>query len=232
MGKEKAVVLLSGGLDPATVLAVALDLGYEVLPITIDYGQRHIWEIKSSKKIIKYFRIDNHKIIAFDLSVIGGSALTDDFEVPKNRYSKDLSSEIPITYVPARNLIFLSIALGYAEVQKASDIFLGVNAVDYSGYPDCRPEFINSFQQTANFATKMGSEGKKDIKIHTPLIDLNKCEIIKKGISLGVDYSITHSCYDPNSVGKSCSQCDACVLRIKGFIEAGLEDPLPYQNEL
>ncbi len=226
MGKEKAVVLLSGGLDSATALAIAIQSGFKILPLTIDYGQKHIWEIESSKNLIRHFKISSHKVFKLDLSSIGGSALTDDIEVPKNRNNEEISEEIPITYVPARNTIFLSIALGYAEVKNANHIFIGVNAIDYSGYPDCRPEFIQSFETTANLATKMGVEGFRKIKIHTPLIDMEKSSIIKTGIELGVDYSITHSCYDPKSDGKPCKECDACILRLKGFEEAGLKDPL------
>lgn len=232
MGKEKAVVLLSGGLDSATTVAIALNNGLDVLPLSIDYGQKHLWEIESSKKLIHHFGLHTHKIIRIDLSNIGGSALTDEIKIPKNRSGKDMGEGIPITYVPARNLIFLSIALGYAEVENAHNIILGVNAIDYSGYPDCRPEFIQAFETTANLATKMGVEGNDKIKIHTPLIDLEKSKIIKTGIELGVDYSLTHSCYDPDFEGNPCGECDACLLRLKGFEEAGVEDPLIYPNEL
>jgi len=230
--KEKAVILLSGGLDSATVLSIALKNGYDVFPLTFLYGQKHHWEIDSAKKLIQHFGLNRHKIIKIDLSTIGGSALTDDFEVPKNRTEKDIGKEIPITYVPARNLIFLSIALGYAEVENVHNVFLGVNAIDYSGYPDCRPEFIQSFESTANLATKMGVERNSKIKIQTPLMDMDKNKIIQTGDELGVDYSLTHSCYDPDSEGNPCGNCDACRLRLKGFEEAGLKDPLVYPNEL
>lgn len=232
MEKEKAVVLLSGGLDSATSLAIAFKKGYEVLPLTIDYGQRHKWEIDCSKKLIQYYNLNHHKIVELDLASIGGSALTDKFDIPKNRHIDDMSSEIPITYVPARNTIFLSIALGYAEVEKARHIYMGVNALDYSGYPDCRPEFIKSFETLANLATKISVENKIKFKIHTPLIQMTKKEIIKKGCELGVDYSLTHTCYDPNSIGDPCGCCDACMLRLKGFKDAGLKDPLNYSSEL
>ncbi len=230
--KEKAVILLSGGLDSATILALAINKGFEVLPLTFLYGQKHNWEIGSAKKLVRFHNLKNHKIIKIDLSSIGGSALTDKIDVPKNRNLDEMEEGIPITYVPARNTIFLSIALGYAEVENTHTIFIGVNAIDYSGYPDCRPEFIQSFETTANLATKMGVEGNGRIKIHTPLIDMGKSKIIKTGIELGVDYSLTHSCYDPNSDGNPCGECDACILRLKGFEEAGLKDPLIYNNEL
>jgi len=232
LGKDKAVILLSGGLDSATALAIAFHKGYEILPLTIDYGQRHKWEIESSKKLVQHYNLIHHKIVELDLTSIGGSALTDNFDIPKNRDIEDMSGEIPITYVPARNTIFLSIALGYAEVEKARYIYIGVNALDYSGYPDCRLEFINSFETLANLATKVSVENKIRFKIHTPLIQMTKKEIIQKGCELGVDYSLTHTCYDPNSNGIPCGYCDACVLRMKGFKDAGLKDPLNYSREL
>lgn len=228
---KKAVVLLSGGLDSATTLALAMKDGYHVLPLTIVYGQKHAWEINSAKKLVKYYRLKNHRIVNLDLAAFGGSALTDELEVPKNRSINDMDDDIPITYVPARNTVFLSIALAYAEARDACHIFLGVNAIDYSGYPDCRPVFIKAFESVANLGTKMGVEGTK-INIHTPLIHMKKHEIIKTGIDLGVDYSLTHSCYDPGDDGISCGACDACTLRLKGFQDAGLHDPLNYQNEL
>jgi len=228
---KKAVVLLSGGLDSATTLALAMKDDYSIFPLTIIYGQKHVWEINSAKRLVKFYELKNHNIFKLDLSVFGGSALTDELEIPKNRSANDMNDDIPITYVPARNTVFLSIALAFAETKDASSIFLGVNAIDYSGYPDCRPEFIKAFESVANLGTKMGIEGTK-INIHTPLIYMKKHEIIKTGIALGVDYSLTHSCYDPGNDGISCGACDACTLRIKGFQDAGLDDPLNYQNEL
>ena len=228
---KKAVVLLSGGLDSATTLALALKDGFHVLPLTIVYGQKHAWEIKSAKKLIQFHGLKNHRITNLDLSAFGGSALTDEFDVPKNRSARDINDGIPITYVPARNTVFLSIALAYAEAKDACHIFLGVNCLDYSGYPDCRPEFIKAFESVANLGTKMGVEGTQ-INIHTPLINMKKYEIIEAGTDLNVDYSLTHSCYDPGDDGISCGACDACSLRLQGFQEAGLKDPLYYQNEL
>ena len=228
---KKAVVLLSGGLDSATTLALAIKDDYYIFPLTIVYGQKHAWEINSAKKLVEFYGLKNHKIVNLDLSSFGGSALTDELEVPKNRGVNDMDNDIPITYVPARNTVFLSIALAFAEAMDVSSIFLGVNAIDYSGYPDCRPEFIKSFESVANLGTKMGIEGTK-ININTPLIHMKKNEIIKKGLALGVDYSLTHSCYDPGNDGISCGACDACTLRLKGFQDVGLHDPLNYQNEL
>ena len=229
--EKKAVVLLSGGLDSATTLALAMKEDYCIFPLTIVYGQKHAWEINSAKRLVKFYGLKNHKIFNLDLSVFGGSALTDELEIPKNRSANDMNDDIPITYVPARNTVFLSIALAFAETRDASSIFLGVNAIDYSGYPDCRQEFIKAFESVANLGTKMGIEGTK-INIHTPLIHMKKDEIIKTGIALGVDYSLTHSCYDPGNDGISCGACDACTLRKKGFQDAGLHDPLNYKNEL
>ena len=226
--KPKAVVLLSGGLDSSTTLAVAKSQGYELYALTFRYGQRHHWEIEAAKRIADHFQVTQHKIFNVDLSSFGGSALTAGINVPKNRGLEEISKDIPITYVPARNTIFLSLALAWAEVLGAGDIFIGVNALDYSGYPDCRPEFIQSFEQTANLGTKAGVEGIK-FKIHTPLIDLNKAQIIKKGLELGVDFSLTSTCYDPSPSGKACGKCDACLLRLKGFAEAGIKDPAPYE---
>ena len=224
---KKAVVLLSGGIDSATTLAIAKDSGYEVYAISFRYGQRHGFELEAAKKIAEQMDIVKHLIMDIDLSSFGGSALTDKINVPKGQKVESIGEEIPVTYVPARNLIFLSLALGWAEILGCTDIFIGVNAVDYSGYPDCRPEFIKAFEKTANLGTKIGVEGSK-IKIHTPLISLSKAEIIKKGIKLGVDYRLTHSCYDPDDKGRACGRCDSCLLRKKGFKEAGVEDPTVY----
>jgi 7-cyano-7-deazaguanine synthase len=225
---EKAVILSSGGLDSTTVIAIAQSEGFEIYSLSFDYGQRHVYELKAAKKIAERFQVAKHLVISIDLHAIGGSALTDDLDVPKSRNIKTMTSEIPITYVPARNTIFLSYALAWAEVLQSSQIFIGVNAVDFSGYPDCRPEFIASFEHTANLATKIGVEGKTRVRIRTPLLHLNKAQIIAKGIELGVDYAITHSCYDPSPEGLACGQCDSCLLRQKGFIEAGIPDPTRY----
>ena len=227
--KTKAVILLSGGIDSTTVLAIAQDMGFELYAISFKYGQRHEYELEAAKKIAQYFAVAQHLIIDVDLQAIGGSALTAKIEVPKGRELDLVSENIPITYVPARNTIFLSLALGWAEVLGAYDIFFGATAVDYSGYPDCRPEYISAFEKMANLATKAGTEGKK-LTVHAPLIDLTKAEIIQKGIQLGVDYSVTHSCYDPSDDGKACGLCDSCLLRKKGFAEAGLADPTTYMR--
>jgi 7-cyano-7-deazaguanine synthase len=225
---EKAVVLSSGGLDSTTVIAIAQSQGFEVYSLSFDYGQRHVYELKAAQKIAERFQVAKHLVIGIDLHAIGGSALTDDLDVPKSRNLKTMSSEIPITYVPARNTIFLSYALAWAEVLKSANIFIGVNAVDFSGYPDCRPEFIAAFEHMANLATKIGVEGTTRIRIRTPLLHLNKAQIIAKGAALGVDYAITHSCYDPSAEGLACGQCDSCLLRRKGFSEAGIPDPTRY----
>jgi 7-cyano-7-deazaguanine synthase len=222
----KAVILLSGGLDSATVLAIAKRDGFQVFALSFDYDQRHSLELEKAKILAKKFNVKDHRIVKLDL--FGGSALNDNIPVPKNRNEKEISSGIPITYVPARNTIFLSNALAYAEVKKCCNIFLGVNAVDYSGYPDCRPKYISAFEKLANLATKAGIEDEAKIKIHAPLIHLSKAEIIQKGLELGVDYRLTHSCYDPNSEGLSCRVCDSCVLRLKGFQEAGETDLIDY----
>ena len=224
----KAVVLLSGGLDSTTTLAIAKRAGFDLFALTFDYGQRHHIEVDRAQDIAKHFAVVDHQIVKIDLRQFGGSALTDSIEVPTDRDQKEMGSEIPVTYVPARNTIFLSFCLAYAEVKEANDIFIGVNAIDYSGYPDCRPEFITAFETLANLATKAGVEGKNRMKIHTPLIKLNKGEIIQKGLQLGVDFAMTHSCYNPGEEGKSCGVCDSCQLRLKGFQEAGLEDPIEY----
>jgi len=225
---SKAIVLLSGGLDSTTVLAITLDQGYEVSALTFKYGQRHDYEIDCAKDLVAYFNIQNHHIMNIDLGSIGGSALTADLDVPKDRDLDEINSEIPITYVPARNTIFLSYALALAEVERAFNIFIGVNALDYSGYPDCRPEYIEAFQKMGRLATKSGIKEIEQLQIHTPLIEMTKSEIIQAGTALGVDYSITHSCYDPISKGNPCGRCDACQLRLKGFMEARTVDPLNY----
>lgn len=223
--RKKAVVLASGGLDSTTIMAIAKNEGYDIYALSFDYGQRHKFELEAAKKVAKNFGAKKHLILRLNLEAIGGSALTDDIPVPQGRDLDDISSGgIPITYVPARNTIFLAYALAWAEVLDATNIFIGVNAIDFSGYPDCRPEFIESFQRTANLATKAGVEGK-GITIHTPVINMTKGEIIKKGISLGVDYAMTHSCYNPSEKGIPCGICDSCLLRKKGFNEAGIPDP-------
>ena len=226
----KAVILLSGGLDSTTTLAIAKRAGFDLFALTFDYGQRHHIEVDRAQDIAKHFAVVDHQIVKIDLRQFGGSALTDSIEVPTDRDQKEMGSEIPVTYVPARNTIFLSFCLAYAEIKEASDIFIGVNAIDYSGYPDCRPEFITAFETLANLATKAGVEGKSKIKIHTPLIELSKAKIIQKGLELGVDYAMTHSCYNPGEEGKSCGVCDSCQLRLKGFQEAGVEDPIIYKT--
>jgi 7-cyano-7-deazaguanine synthase len=223
-----AVVLLSGGLDSATTAAIAKRDGFDWCGISVDYGQRHRFELDAGRKLAKKLGAHEHRLVSVDLSRIGGSALTADIAVPKDRAEAAMAEGIPITYVPARNTIFLSIALGYAEVVGAADIFVGVNAVDYSGYPDCRPEFLAAFEHLANLATKAGVEGTMRFKIHAPLIQMTKAEIIRTGTALGVDYGLTHSCYDPDLEGRACGRCDACSLRLKGFAEAGLVDPAPY----
>jgi 7-cyano-7-deazaguanine synthase len=227
---KKAVVLLSGGLDSSTTLAVALKEGYECYALTINYQQRHHAEIEAAKRVASQLRVFDHKVIDLDLRAFGGSALTSEEAVPKNRSQASMACEIPVTYVPARNTVFLSIALAWAESLNAFDIFLGVNAVDYSGYPDCRPDFIRSFEILANLATKAGVEKTGKFKIHVPLIVLSKKEIIKLGHDLDLDFSMTHTCYDPKNNGKSCGLCDACILRLEGFKEAGLIDPISYDR--
>ncbi len=223
---KKAVILLSGGLDSSTLMAIAKQEGYELYPITFRYGQKHKKEINSAKKIASVFNAKEHIIFDIDLKKIGGSSLTTEIPVPKQRKLKEISGSIPSTYVPARNTIFLSIALALAETISSRAIFIGVNSIDWSGYPDCRPEYIKAFQHLADLATKTGAGEKNKIKILAPLIKMTKGEIIKKGVSLGVDYSITHSCYDPIKDGKPCGMCDSCILRKKGFTEAGIKDPL------
>lgn len=225
---NKAVVLLSGGLDSATALAAAAEEGFLCHCLSLDYGQRHHHELAAAKKISSALGAADHKVVSLDLRSIGGSALTADIEVPKQESKHSQNSQIPATYVPARNTIFLSVALAHAEVIGAADIFIGVNAVDYSGYPDCREEYIRAFENMANLATKAAVEGKQKIRIRTPLIDLPKSGIIRKGASLGVDFSLTTSCYDPPDMGVACGMCDSCRLRRKGFAEAGIPDPTLY----
>ncbi|MGE5750334.1 MAG: 7-cyano-7-deazaguanine synthase QueC [Gemmatimonas sp.] len=225
--KKQAVLLLSGGLDSTTLLALASSQGYAIHALSFRYGQRHSTEVVAAEKIARRFGVVQHVVTDIDLRIFGGSALTSDVEVPKDR-EVDAAEDIPVTYVPARNTIFLSFALAWAEVLGASDIFIGVNALDYSGYPDCRPEFIAAFQEMARLATRAGVESKSSVTIRTPLIDLSKKEIIELGLSLGVDYSMTTSCYDPGPSGEACGHCDACQLRLRGFEEAGASDPVKY----
>ena len=219
-------MLLSGGLDSATVLAIARSEGYQCYALSFAYGQRHAWELEAAKRVAAALGAAEHRIAQIDLRIFGGSALTADIDVPKGRAAEEMCHGIPVTYVPARNTIFLSFALAWAEVLGADDIFLGVNALDYSGYPDCRPEFIAAYEKMANLATKAGVEGRQRLKIHTPLMALTKAHIIARGIELGVDYGMTSSCYDPSPAGRPCGQCDSCLLREKGFRENGIEDPL------
>jgi len=226
---KRAIVLLSGGLDSATVLSIALDRGFETYAISFDYEQRHKFELKMAKKLAISMAVKRHFLVKFDLRQIGGSALTSEIAAPHGEGKHD-QEEIPVTYVPARNTIFLSFALGWAEVLAASHIFIGVNAVDYSGYPDCRPQYIEAFQQMANLATKRQIKGEP-LLVDAPLLNMSKAEIISLGLKLGVDYSLTHSCYNPTTEGVSCGQCDSCFLRLNGFREAGFEDPLPYINQ-
>ncbi len=222
---KPAVVLISGGLDSATVAAIAKERGFDIHALTFLYGQRHAIEIQAARKVAKAIGAIRHIVQTIDLRAFGGSALTDDIAVPKAASVEQIQEGIPITYVPARNTIFLSFALAYAEVVSASDIFIGVSAVDFSGYPDCRPEFIEAFQTLASLATKAGADGSK-MKIHAPLVNMSKSETIHEGTRLGVDYSITHSCYDPNETGRACGSCDSCLLRRMGFQEAGQDDPV------
>jgi len=225
---RKAVVLLSGGVDSSTVLAIAREQGFAAFALTFRYGQRHELEIEAARRVAAALGVAEHVIVDINLRQFGGSALTSDLDVPKDRSLDDIGQGIPVTYVPARNTIFLSFALAWAEVLGASDIFIGVNALDYSGYPDCRPEYIEAYQRMANLATKAGVEGQQQLVIHTPLIALSKKEIIQRGIALGVDFSLTLSCYDPSSSGEACGHCDACQLRLKGFAEGGTSDPARY----
>jgi 7-cyano-7-deazaguanine synthase len=224
-----AIVLLSGGLDSTTTLAYALDRGFDARAMTFRYGQRHAHEVEAARRVAQRFGVREHAVVDVDLRAFGGSALTSELPVPKDRTAEELARRgIPITYVPARNTIFLSFALAWAEVLAARDIFIGVNALDYSGYPDCRPEYIAAFERMANLATRGGVEGSNPVSIHAPLIDLTKAQIIELGLSLGVDYGLTTSCYDPTVDGAACGRCDACLLRRKGFAEAGVGDPVRY----
>jgi 7-cyano-7-deazaguanine synthase len=225
-----AVVLLSGGLDSATTAALALADGYRLFALSVDYHQRHRFELEAARRVAESLGIERHVTVPVGLDRIGGSALTDQLNVPQDRSDDQIAHGIPITYVPARNTVFLSLALGYAEVVGAADLFIGVNAVDYSGYPDCRPEYIEAFERLANLATKAGVERTARFRIHTPLIDWTKAEIIRRGTELGVDFGLTHSCYAPDEAGVACGRCDACHLRLRGFAEAGLVDPIAYQS--
>jgi 7-cyano-7-deazaguanine synthase len=227
---KRAVALLSGGLDSTTTLATAIAHGYEAYALSFDYGQRHQIEIDAARRIAGSLGAKEHRVAKIDMRMFGGSALTDDVDVPKNRSETEVAHGIPVTYVPARNTIFLAYALAWAEVIPAGHIFLGVNAIDYSGYPDCRPEFIEAFETLANLGTKAGVEGRR-FHIHTPLIKFSKAEIIRKATELGVDLSITHSCYDPSPEGLACGECDSCLLRLKGFREAGIADPIRYAKK-
>jgi 7-cyano-7-deazaguanine synthase len=225
---KRAVVLLSGGLDSATALAIARSEGYELYALSFSYGQRHIFELEAARRVAASIGVAAHRIVAIDLRAFGGSALTGDIDVPKGRTAGEMAEGIPVTYVPARNTIFLAFALAWAEVLGSSDIFIGVNALDYSGYPDCRPEFIHAFEKMAGLATKAGVERRQALRIHAPLIALTKAQIVRKGIELGVDYGLTSSCYDPSPAGAPCGQCDSCLLRRKGFRENEIDDPLQY----
>lgn len=229
--KLRAIVLLSGGLDSTTTLAIAKSQGYEVYALSFRYGQRHNVEIAAAERIASHYKVTQHIIAHIDLRIFGGSALTSNISVPKDRNIEEMSQDIPVTYVPARNTIFLSFALAWAEVIETSNIFIGVNALDYSGYPDCRPEYITAYETMANLATKAGVEGRQHLSIHTPLINLTKALIIKKGLELGVEYGMTISCYDPSAQGSACGRCDACLLRLKGFAENRINDPAPYQSQ-
>ncbi len=230
--KDKAVVLLSGGLDSATTLAIARDEGFEIFALTFHYGQRHEQEVEAAKRVARSLGVAEHLFLDIDLAAMGGSALTSrDVEVPKDRADLGLAGRIPQTYVPARNTIFLSYALAWAEVLGAFDIFIGVNATDFSGYPDCRHEFISTFEQLANLATAAGALEKGRFSIHSPIINMTKAQTVHAGRKLGVDFSLTHSCYDPDEKGRSCGRCDSCRLRLRGFAEAGLEDPIEYVED-
>jgi 7-cyano-7-deazaguanine synthase len=226
--QKTAVVLVSGGLDSATILAMAKERGYTPAAISFDYGQRHHFELAAAERVCLAAGVKVRTTVKIDLRAFGGSALTSGLDVPKDRSEGEMTSAIPITYVPARNTVFLSLALAWAEVLGASDLFIGVNAVDYSGYPDCRPEYISAFEKLANLGTKSGVEGSAKWQVHAPLVFMSKGEIIRRGIGLGVDYGLTHSCYDPSPEGLSCGHCDSCLLRLKGFADAGVADPIRY----
>ena len=225
---KRAVVLLSGGLDSATTTAIASQEGFELFALSFDYGQRHRFELDAARRVAASLGVGDHRMVTIDLSQFGGSALTTDTAVPKDRTDQQMQEGIPVTYVPARNTVFLSLALAHAEVLGAADICIGVNSIDYSGYPDCRPEFIAAFERLANLATKASIEGQLQFKIHTPLLLMTKAEIIRRGVELGVDYSLTFSCYDPGAEGRACGHCDACLLRRHGFAEADMADPTVY----
>jgi 7-cyano-7-deazaguanine synthase len=227
---RNAVVLLSGGLDSATTLAIARADGFEAYALTFRYGQRHGREVDAARRVGRALGVARHVVTDIDLTVFGGSALTAEVAVPKDRSPAEIGAGIPVTYVPARNTIFLSFAVAFAEVLGANDIFLGVNALDYSGYPDCRPEYLQAYQRMADLATKAGVEGRQRLVIHAPLIALSKVQIIRRGLALGVDYGLTWSCYDPDPAGAACGRCDACQLRLKGFADAGMRDPIPYAS--
>jgi 7-cyano-7-deazaguanine synthase len=227
---DKAVVLLSGGLDSTTVVVIAQKQGFRIYALSFDYGQSHRLELDAAGRIAQRYGVERHVITKVDLRSFGGSALTSDEPVPKHRSAEEIGTGVPITYVPARNTVFLSLALAWAESLGATDIFIGVNALDYSGYPDCRPAFIEAFETMANLGTKMGAEDKRRIKIHMPLVSMTKKQIIETGLALGVDYGMTITCYDPSPSGEGCGACDACILRLKGFSEAGVEDPVSYQS--
>jgi 7-cyano-7-deazaguanine synthase len=227
---KRAVVLVSGGIDSTTTLAIAIAEGYEAYALSFEYGQRHQIETKAARRVADSLGAKEHRIAKIDLRVFGGSALTDDIDVPKQRSEKEIAHGVPVTYVPARNTIFLAYALAWAEVISGNDIFLGVNAIDYSGYPDCRPKFIEAFERLADLGTKAGVEGRR-FQIHTPLIKFSKAEIIRKAVELGVDLSLTHSCYDPSPEGLACGECDSCLLRLKGFREAEIKDPIRYARK-
>jgi len=229
MGR-RAVILLSGGLDSATTAAIARAQGFDLYALSVDYGQRHRQELEAARRVAEALGVRRHVVLAVDLRQIGSSALTDAIEVPKDRSLEQMAREVPVTYVPARNTVLLALALGYAEAVGAADLFVGVNAVDYSGYPDCRPEFIAAFERLANLATKAGVEGRLKFTVHAPLTAMSKAQIIRRGMELGVDFGLTRSCYDPDPTGQSCGRCDACLLRRKGFAEAGLVDPVPYRE--
>jgi 7-cyano-7-deazaguanine synthase len=225
---KPAIVLLSGGIDSTTTLAIAQHEGFRLYALTFQYGQRHAIEIDAARRVAQAYRVERHLIVPMDLQMFGGSALTAALAVPKRRSLDDMAHGIPVTYVPARNTIFLAYALAFAEVSQSEDMFIGVNALDYSGYPDCRPEYIRAFEAMANVATKAAVEGHQHLHIHTPLMHLSKAHIIQRGLELGVDYALTHSCYDPAPDGAACGQCDSCLLRLKGFDEAGVVDPIAY----
>ena len=230
MARANAVILLSGGVDSATAAAIAKQQGFDLHALSFRYGQRHERELASAQQVASFLQAKTHQILSFDLRAIGGSALTDDIAVPKGRSEAEMGTGIPVTYVPARNTIFLSFALALAERIEAQDIFFGANQLDYSGYPDCREEYIQAFERMTNLATKAGVEGKSRLTIHTPLLKMSKAAIIKTGLALGFDYALTWSCYDPRSDDRACGRCDSCQLRLKGFAEAGVIDPIPYAD--